>query len=182
MPAFPSRTTRLAAALTAVLAATGCGTVDKVSYGITDAITPYKVEVVQGNFVSKEQVDALKPGMSRQQVREILGTPLVTSLFHAGRWDYVFTLKRKGSPFQERRLTVFFKDDSLDKFEGDPMPTEAEFVASLDNKRKGAVVPPLEASEDALKKFAAERGPAAPPPPAEPPVSASYPPLETPAR
>jgi outer membrane protein assembly factor BamE len=62
------------------------------------------------------------------------------------------------------------------------MPTEAEFVASLDNKRKGAAVPPLEASEDALKKFAAERAPVPPSPPAEAPVSASYPPLETPAR
>ena len=182
MPAFPSRATRLAAALAAVAATTACGTFDKVSYGITDAITPYKVEVVQGNFVSKEQVQALKPGMSRLQVREILGTPLVTSLFHAGRWDYVFTLKRKGSPFQERHLTVFFNGDVLDKFEGDEMPTEAEFVAALDNKRKGAKVPPLEASEEALKKFAAERTPAPPPPAAQPPVSASYPPLETPAR
>ena len=61
-----------------------------------DSITPYKVEVVQGNFVSKEQVEALKPGMSRQQVRDILGTPLVTSVFHGDRWDYVFTLKRQG--------------------------------------------------------------------------------------
>jgi outer membrane protein assembly factor BamE len=70
----------------------------------------------------------------------------------------------------------------LDKFEGDEMPTEAEFVAALDNKRKDAKVPPLEASEEALKKFAAERAPAPPPPAAEPPVSASYPPLEAPAR
>jgi outer membrane protein assembly factor BamE len=182
MPAFPSRATRLAVALAALAATTACGTFDKVSYGITDSITPYKVEVVQGNFVSREQVQALKPGMSRGQVREILGTPLVTSLFHADRWDYVFTLKRKGSPFQERRLTVFFKCDALEKFEGDEMPTEAEFVASLDNKRKNAKVPPLEASDEALKKFAAERTPAPPPAPAEPPVSASYPPLEAPAR
>jgi outer membrane protein assembly factor BamE len=182
MPALPPRSTRLAAALTCLAAVTACSTVDKVSFGITDAITPYKIEVVQGNFVSKEQVQALKPGMSRQQVREILGTPLVISLFHAGRWDYVFTLKRKGSPYQERRLTVFFRGDLLDKFEGDDMPTEAEFVAGLDNKRKDAKVPPLEASEEALSKFAAERTPAPPAPAAEPPVSASYPPLETPAR
>ena len=51
---------------------------------------------MQGNFVSKEQVEALRPGMSRQQVRDILGTPLVTSVFHADRWDYVFTIKRQG--------------------------------------------------------------------------------------
>jgi outer membrane protein assembly factor BamE len=47
--------------------------------------------VVQGNFVSREQVEFLKPGMTRQQVRDVLGTPLVASLFHADRWDYVFT-------------------------------------------------------------------------------------------
>jgi outer membrane protein assembly factor BamE len=182
MPAFPPRATRLAAALAAALAVSACGTFDKVSYGITDSITPYKIEVVQGNFVSKEQVQALRPGMSRLQVREMLGTPLVTSLFHADRWDYVFTLKRTGSPFQERRLTVFFRGDALEKFEGDDMPTEAEFVAGLDNKRKDAKVPPLEASEEALKRFAAERTPAPAAPAAEPAVSASYPPLETPAR
>jgi outer membrane protein assembly factor BamE len=182
MPATSRRASHLILAAAACLGVGGCGSFDRASLRIADSITPYKVEVVQGNFVSKEQVQALKPGMSRLQVREILGTPLVTSLFHAGRWDYVFTLKRKGSPFQERHLTVFFNGDVLDKFEGDEMPTEAEFVAALDNKRKDAKVPPLEASEEALKKFAAERTPAPPPPAAQPPVSASYPPLETPAR
>jgi len=145
-------------------------------------VTPYKVEVVQGNFVSKEQVEAVKPGMSRQQVRDILGTPLVTSVFHASRWDYVFTLKRQGVPAQERKLAIFFNGDVLERVEGDAMPSEAEFVATLDNKRKNAKVPPLEASEEALKRFAPDK-PAAPVAPAAalPPPAASYPPLE-PAR
>jgi len=56
-------------------------------------MTPYRAEVVQGNFVSKEQLQALRPGMSRKQVREILGTPLIASVFHADRWDYAFTGK-----------------------------------------------------------------------------------------
>ena len=182
MPVIASRATRLALLLATGAAATACGTVDKLSYGITDSITPYKVEVVQGNFVSREQVQALKPGMGHQQVRDILGTPLITSVFHADRWDYVFTLKRRGSPFQERRLAVFFKGDALDRFEGDEMPTEAEFVATLDNKRKDAKVPPLEASEEALKKFSAERTAAPALPPVEPAPIVSYPPLEAPAR
>jgi outer membrane protein assembly factor BamE len=54
-------------------------------------ITPYKVDVIQGNFVSKEQVEQLRPGMTRDQVKATLGTPLMASLFHADRWDYVFT-------------------------------------------------------------------------------------------
>jgi hypothetical protein len=59
-------------------------------------ITPYKIDVIQGNFVSKEQVEQLRPGMTRDQVKATLGTPLMASLFHADRWDYVFTLKRQG--------------------------------------------------------------------------------------
>ncbi len=84
---------------------------------------------MQGNFVSREQVQALQPGMGRQQVRDILGTPLVTSLFHADRWEYVFTLKRPGEDIQTRKLTVFFQGDTLARFEGDEMPSETEFVA-----------------------------------------------------
>jgi outer membrane protein assembly factor BamE len=183
MPAFPSRVCRLALGFTACAAAAGCGSFDSASQRIAGAVTPYKVEVVQGNFVSKEQVEALKPGISRQQVRDVLGTPLVTSVFHGDRWDYVFTLKRRSVEPQERKLVVFFKGDVLDRVEGDPMPSEAEFVATLDNKRKGAAVPVLEASEESLKQFSAGR--TAPPTPAAtepPPAPTSYPPLEAPVR
>ena len=82
-------------AAVAVLA--GCGSFDGASRRVANAITPYKIDIVQGNFVSREQVQALQPGMSRQQVREILGTPLVTSVFHGDRWEYVFTIKRPSS-------------------------------------------------------------------------------------
>ncbi|MDB5882042.1 MAG: Outer rane lipoprotein omlA precursor-like protein [Ramlibacter sp.] len=183
MSAFPPRASRLALALAACAAAAGCGSFDNASKSIAGIVTPYRVEVVQGNFVSKEQVDAIKPGMSRQQVRDILGTPLVTSVFHADRWDYVFTLKRQGVAPQERKLALFFKAGVLERFEGDEMPSEADFVATLDNKRKNAKVPPLEASEERLKQFSAARpAAAAPATPAEPPPAASYPPLEPPAR
>jgi outer membrane protein assembly factor BamE len=171
-------------ALAACASAGACGSLDRVSSRLIAPITPYRVEVVQGNFVSKEQVEAIKPGMGRQQVRDILGTPLVTSIFHADRWDYVFTLKRQGVPPQERKLAVFFKDNVLERFEGDEMPSEAEFVATLDNKRKKAKIPELEASEESLRQFSAgrpaETAPA--PAPVEPAPAASYPPLEAPAR
>jgi outer membrane protein assembly factor BamE len=65
---------------------------------IASVVTPYKVDVVQGNFISREQVEALQAGMGRQQVRDILGTPLITSLFHADRWD-MFSLQRPGQPY-----------------------------------------------------------------------------------
>jgi outer membrane protein assembly factor BamE len=183
MSAFPSRASRLVLALAACAAQGACGTFNSATQRMAASITPYKVEVVQGNFVSREQVEALKPGMSRQQVRDILGTPLVTSAFHGHRWEYVFTLKRQGVPPQARRLAVFFKGEVLERFEGDEMPSEADFVAALDNKRKNAKVPVLEASEESLNRFSANRpAAAAQPAPAETPPATSYPPLESPAR
>ena len=173
MPA-PSRKTRFAmpfAALAAAVAVAGCGSFDNASNRIVGLVTPYKVEVVQGNFVSREQVEQLKPGMSRQQVREVLGSPLVTSLFHGDRWDYVFTLKRQGVEPQKRHLTVFFKGDELERFEGDTMPSESEFVAAL------------EATEEQLQRWSAGKKPGDAAAPAAPaPTTTNYPPLEPPAR
>jgi outer membrane protein assembly factor BamE len=180
MPATLFRV-RLPLILAVSALAGACGTVDNVTGRIAGSITPYKVEIVQGNFVSREQVSALKPGMSRLQVRDILGTPLVTDIFHSDRWDYVFTLNRQGVPPQDRKLTVFFKGDALERFEGDEMPSESEFVATLDNRRKGAKVPPLEATEEQLKRFSVTHTAPAPAP-VEAPASADYPPLEPASR
>ncbi|WP_298932464.1 outer membrane protein assembly factor BamE [uncultured Ramlibacter sp.] len=168
--------TRLGLAL-ACAAAAGCSSIDSATQSFASSLAPYKIQVVQGNFVSKEQVDALQPGMSRQQVRDVLGTPLVASVFHSNRWDYIFTLRRQGVEPQSRKLTVFFKGDQLERFEGDTMPSEADFVATLDVKRRTGKVPPLEASEESLAKFGGK--PAAQPVAApEPPPAVSYPPLE----
>lgn len=146
-------------------------------------ITPYKVDVIQGNFVSSEQVAQLQPGMTRDQVRSVLGTPLLASLFHNDRWDYVFTLKRQGVAPQSYKYAVFFKGDQLERFEGDTMPSEKEFISRLDTKRKLGKVPVLEATEEQLK--AAEKPSASKPAPGEaatsPPAGSQptvYPPLE----
>lgn len=125
---------------------TATGKVNPVSW-----ITPYQVDVIQGNFISKEQVDSLKPGMPKAQVKDLLGTPLVASVFHADRWDYVFTLRRQGIAPQAFKYAVFFKGDQLERFGGDAMPSEAEFIASLVNKRELGKVPALEATEAQLK-------------------------------
>jgi outer membrane protein assembly factor BamE len=143
----------------------------------------YQPEVVQGNFVSKEQVQALRAGMPRQAVRDILGTPLVTSVFHAERWDYAFTIRRQGSEPQLRRFTVYFKGDVLDRVDGDPLPTEAEFAAKLDARRPPSKLPPLKASPEELAKLPAKSSATTSNSNASnttPP--ASYPPLESNAR
>ena len=147
-------------------------------------ITPYKVDVIQGNFISSEQVGQLQPGMSRDQVKAVLGTPLLTSLFHTDRWDYVFTLKRQGVAPQSFKYTVFFKGDQLERFEGDTMPSEEEFVALVDTRvGKSPKIPQLEASESQLDKFKPDdkKGGKSADAPAAPlaPLPPSYPPLET---
>ena len=147
--------------------------------GMNRAVTfiqPYKIDIVQGNFVSKEQAAALKPGMSRLQVRDMLGTPLLVSVFHSTRWDYVFTFKRQGLEVQSRKIAIFFKGEFLERFEADELPTEAEFVSLLDSGRSKRAVPTLVATDEALAKFSAPAKPAEVKP--LPPLPASYPPLE----
>jgi outer membrane protein assembly factor BamE len=160
-------------------ALSACGSFNNASNSLVSVITPYKVEVVQGNFVSKEQVQALRPGMSRAQVRDILGSPLVTSVFHADRWDYVFTIRRQGIEAQSRKLSVFFKGDDFDKADGDAMPSEAEFVATLDARRNLGKVPNLEASPEQLNRPAkSDAATGGAPANAAPPAPVTYPPLE----
>ena len=163
--------------VTASASLVACGSFDGASNRVAGLVTPYKMDIVQGNFVSKEQAAAIKPGMSRAQVRDILGTPLLTSIFHADRWDYVFTFKRQGVESQSRKVTVFFKGDGLERIEADPLPSEAEFAASLDSGRRSGKVPVLELSPEELKNLPLP----ARKPEAKPlsPLPASYPPLES---
>lgn len=160
----------------------GCSALNTASSSVASVVSPYRTDVVQGNFVSREQVEALQPGMGRQQVRDILGTPLLTSLFHDDRWEYVFTLKRPGIEAQTRKLTVYFKGDALERHEGDEMPTESEFVASLQTRKGKGKVPVLEATEQQLARYPAPaadgKGGAAPGSAVPAATGRSYPPLE----
>ena len=176
-----SRPGRVLCALSAVLALTACSSLGDRMPSIGSLVTPYKIDIQQGNVVTREQAQALQPGMSRLQVRDILGSPLLTSVFHADRWDYVFTFKRQGQSPQQRKLAVFFKGEVMERFEGDELPTEAEFVASLDVRRKSDKPPVLKATEEQLKAFQ-ERNAQAAPPQTAPAVlpGTTYPPLETP--
>lgn len=82
-------------------------------------LAPYRIDIQQGNFVSQDMVAQLKRGMTQEQVRFVLGTPLVTDIFHAERWDYVYLLDRPGEPRVQRRLAVFFEDGKLSRLDGD---------------------------------------------------------------
>ena len=148
----------------AALIITGCSTkVDETQRTLMNSIfRPYVPDTIQGNFISSEQYAKLEVGMSREQVRQILGTPLLASYFHANRWDYIFEFKRLGEKIsKERRVMVFFDGDKVTKFNGDALPSEVELVAEIDNyaknkrsfwdmvtgKNKNPVTPPLQQPE-----------------------------------
>src|SRR2546428_10742313 len=110
-----SRTTILI--LTAALAVCGVPRIP--------GVTPYKMEVQQGNFVSQDMVAQLKAGMSKDQVRSTLGTPLLIYIFHGERWDYVYSRELPSGPRAQRKLGVFFEDGKLGRVDGDVVPAGA---------------------------------------------------------
>ena len=176
---FQSRVCRLGLTALALSSLGACGTFNDASGRVAGIVSPYKIDIVQGNFVSKEQADALKVGMTRAQVRDVLGTPLLASMFHADRWDYVFTFNRQGTQPQARKVSVYFTGDTLARFEADTLPTETEFVATLDSGRRLRKAPVLQASEESLAKFAPDvKAAPATDPTSLPPLPERYPPLE----
>lgn len=140
-------------------------------------LKPYRMEVVQGNVVTQEVMAQIQPGLGRAQVRDILGTPLLADVFHENRWDYVFTIARQGVPAQQRKVSVFFKDDVVERFEADALPSEREFVASIE--RTGGKTKP--AAPDLTQEQVAKL-PVPPKVDAQPKVpqgaARDYPPLE----
>lgn len=99
--------------------------------GLLGVLAPYSITVQQGNFVSSEMLSQLKVGMTPEQVRFALGTPLLVDTFHAERWDYIFRLQRGTGELTRSRVTVFFKDNRVASFEGGDLPTEVEYLARI---------------------------------------------------
>jgi len=85
-------------------------------------LTPYKMDIQQGNVVTQDMIARLEPGMTRNQVRFTLGTPLVVDPFRGDRWDYVFLYAKQGTVTEQRRIVVVFKNDRLARIEGDAAP------------------------------------------------------------
>ena len=168
------------ACLALALMVSGCGIRQIASDGsLLGLVTPYRIDIVQGNAVSREQIAAVKPGMSRAEVRDILGTPLLTDPFRAERWDYLFTIRRPGTEPQRHSIVATFDGDVLKTIElpQGPLPTEEDFVASIDPVKRKIEPRVLELTE-------AQRTALPVPPrrdvPADAPAGATrtYPPLE----
>lgn len=140
--------------------------------------TPYHVEVVQGNVLTKEMVARVKPGMNRAQVRDLLGSPLLADIFHGERWDYMFTIRRQGTEPQSRKVVAWFDGENLKSLDVPAdLPSEAEFVASITTFKRRGESPKLALTEEERKALPTPAKTAAPP---QEPVGAlrSYPPLE----
>lgn len=73
----------------------------------------YKIDVQQGNVVTEEMLEKLKPGMTKSQVLFVMGSPLIVDTFRDNRWDYVYVLRESGDLVEQKRLTIFFEDDKL---------------------------------------------------------------------
>ena len=83
----------------------------------------YKVGIPQGNIITQEMIDQLRPGMTKRQVIFVMGTPLVRDPFHQDRWDYIYSFQPGGGDRGQERITVFFADDQLISFSGDFVPS-----------------------------------------------------------
>ena len=106
------------------LAGTGCSTMSEYVPNLR-SLGVYKLDINQGNYITQDQIERLKEGQTKQQVRAILGTPLITSAFRENRWDYVYEFHHQGVTTEHRTFAVFFADDKLTRWEGDEMPTSA---------------------------------------------------------
>ena len=103
--------------LLVLLVFAGCRQVPAIP--VPTFISPYQIDIQQGNVVTQEMVAKLKPGMTRAQVRFVLGSPLIVDAFRTDRWDYMYMYQKQGKPVERRNLTVIFEDDKLLRLEGD---------------------------------------------------------------
>jgi len=176
-PSLPSGLLRSAAAAVALAALAGCQAL-QTSDSAVGVLTPYRLEIVQGNVITQEQAAAIKTGMTRAQVRDVLGSPLLADPFHSDRWDYVFAIRRQGAESQLRRVIVLFKGETMTSIDtGGPLPAERDFITSIDSYKTTREAPPLALTEEQLKALPVPVKPP-PPEPVPPAPQRSYPPLE----
>lgn len=118
------------AASLAMLVLSACGT---GKWGF-----PYRTDVQQGNWITAEQVARLRAGMTREQVRFLLGSPTLQDVFHADRWDYPYMNKPGYGATEQRNFTVWFEGDTLTRWEGDPQPDRQPFERADTGKHSSA--------------------------------------------
>jgi outer membrane protein assembly factor BamE len=119
------------------------------------SIKPYKMDIQQGNVVTPKMMMQLRPGMSKSQVRFIMGTPLLIDTFHADRWDYFYQMRKEGKIIEQRRVILDFDGDSLARVRGDVIPagSDASAVAEPSKTEPKSIAKPKEKEKGWLDKL-----------------------------
>ncbi len=126
----------------------------------------YKIDIQQGNVITHEMLEKIKPGMTRAQVRFVLGSPVISDAFHGNRWDYVYRLEQEGRLIEQHRITAFFEDDRLTHTEGRlrpslaTSPSKTAVAKPVEERPKPVAVP--RPARAAPKKIAPPSGPVDP--------------------
>ena len=107
------------------------------------SIKPYKMPIQQGNLVTSKMMMQLKPGMTKTQVRFVMGTPLITDSFHKDQWDYFYQMEKDGAIIEKRRVILMFEKDLLAKVKGDVIPANANTNKNEDRQE----IVPIKSSE-----------------------------------
>ncbi|HEX5338812.1 MAG TPA: outer membrane protein assembly factor BamE, partial [Gallionella sp.] len=115
-------------------------------------LTPYKMDIRQGNYITPEMREKLRFGMTKQQVRFVLGTPMVSDAFHGNRWDYVYSLEREGKIVEKQRMTLLFDGDNLVSIDdGKSVQTAPPVVAEAVAPESVKAAPVADRAADVLK-------------------------------
>lgn len=101
----------------------------------------YRIDIQQGNDVTQEMINKLKPDMTKKQVAYVMGTPLVIDTFHPDRWDYIYSFHPGNGKREQRRITLFFQDDKLSHIEGNTRTVSRQDLPQEDNQDSNIVVP-----------------------------------------
>jgi outer membrane protein assembly factor BamE len=99
-------------------------------------LTSYKMDIRQGNFVTPDMREKLKIGMTKPQVRYVLGTPMINDIFHNNRWDYAYRLERDGKVIEQQNMTLYFEGENLSRIVDGSQPVETA-PAEADGQAKG---------------------------------------------
>ncbi len=121
-PAASGRPSRMLAGtllLALAVASAGCASQRNDRSGLFE---PHRIDLPQGNYITQEMLDQVRPGMTRAQVRVALGAPLLDALFHDDRWDYVFRYTHASGRTEQRRVTIHFDGERVKSIESDPLP------------------------------------------------------------
>ncbi len=115
-------TIALAAALFSTTLLTGCASSTDSGSKLISFPGAYKIDIQQGNVITQEMINQLRPGMTRAQVQYVMGSPLLEDTFNRNRWDYIYSLQPGGKDREQKTVTLFFENDQLSSIQGDLKP------------------------------------------------------------